>query len=163
VAEGRAIVSGVPGPSASHAWVEQTLASLRVRGHRDGGARRAVIELLGEQACCLTAQEIFDQLRALGRRVGIASVYRALEQLTRDGYLQRVELGTDSARFEPLLAGGEHHHHLVCDDCGKIEAFADDDLERALTKLERRTGYAVEAHDVVLHGACRECAPSRSR
>ena len=61
------------------------IASLRSKGHRNGGARRAVIELLGRQHCCLTAQEIFDQLRAEGRRVGTASVYRALEQLTKDG------------------------------------------------------------------------------
>jgi Fur family ferric uptake transcriptional regulator len=149
--------------AAASPWTEHTLASLRSKGHRDGGARRAVIELLGRQTCCLTAQEIFDQLRAQGRRVGIASVYRALEQLTRDGYLQRVEIGADSARFEPVLADGDHHHHLVCDDCGKIEAFADKELERALSKLERRTGYAVEGHDVVLRGACSDCAPARTR
>lgn len=150
-------------PATSRAWAETTLAALRRTGHRDGGARRAVIELLGEQACCLTAQEIFDGLRERGRRVGIASVYRTLEQLTRDGYLQRVELGADSARFEPALAGGEHHHHLVCDDCGKIEAFADAELERALSLLGRRTGYTVEGHDVVLHGACGDCATARPR
>jgi Fur family transcriptional regulator, ferric uptake regulator len=145
----------------SLSWADETLGSLRRKGHRDGGARRAVIELLGRQTCCLTAQEIFDQLRAESRRVGIASIYRALEQLTREGYLQRVELGADSARFEPVLPDGQHHHHLVCDDCGKIEAFADDELEHALSKLERRTGYTVEGHDVVLHGSCRDCAPVR--
>jgi len=150
------------GPEAHEAWAEQTLVSLRRSGHRDGGARRAVIELLGEQSCCLSAQDIFDQLRGRGRRVGLASIYRTLEQLTRDGYLQRVELGADSARFEPVLPGGEHHHHLVCDDCGKIEAFADDELERALANLERRTGYTVEGHDVILHGACSDCRRMRS-
>jgi len=158
---GRAIVN-VMDRSPSREWSEQTLAALRTRGHRDGGARRAVIELLGEQSCCVTAQEIFDQLRAQGRHVGIASVYRALEQLSRDGYLQRIELGADSARFEPIHPDGEHHHHLVCDECGKIEAFADDELERALAKLERRTGYAVAGHDVILHGACSGCAPTRT-
>src|SRR5205823_6269929 len=55
-------------------WSEQTIAALRAKGHRDGGARRAVVELLGRQRCCLTSQEIFDSLRAEGRRVGIASV-----------------------------------------------------------------------------------------
>lgn len=158
---GGAIVKAMDRSHGSE-WAEQTLASLRKRGHRDGGARRAVIQLLGEQVCCLTAQEIFDRLREQGRQVGIASVYRALEQLARDGYVQRVEIGDDSARFEPIHADGDHHHHLVCDECGKIEAFADPELERALTKLERRTGYAVEGHDVILHGACSDCAPTRS-
>ena len=138
-------------------WAETTLASIHSRGHRNGGARRAVVELLGHQDCCLTAQEIFDRLRAKGRRVGIASVYRILEQLTRDGFVQRIDIGAGTSRFEPIHADGEHHHHLVCDDCGRVEAFADDELERALGKVEQRTGYAVAGHDVVLRGACSHC------
>ena len=144
-------------------WAETTLSALHAAGHRDGGARRAVVELLGRQPCCLSAQEIFDELRAGGRRVGIASVYRALEQLTREGFVQRVEIGDGSSRYEPLHADGEHHHHLVCADCGKVEAFADDELERVLRGVESRTGYSVAAHDVVLRGACENCAPAGGR
>jgi Fur family transcriptional regulator, ferric uptake regulator len=139
-------------------WAETTLTAPIAKGHRDSGARRAVVELLGRQHCCLTAQEIFDQLRGEGRRVGIASVYRTLEQLSRDGYVQRIDIGAGTSRFEPIHADGEHHHHLVCDDCGKVEAFADDELERALRRVERRTGYSVAGHDVVLRGACDDCA-----
>jgi Fur family ferric uptake transcriptional regulator len=139
-------------------WTETTLGSLHAKGHRNSGARRAVVELLGRQHCCLTAQEIFDQLRDEGRQVGIASVYRTLEHLSREGYVQRIDIGAGTSRFEPIQADGEHHHHLVCDDCGKVEAFADDELERALRKVERRTGYSVAGHDVVLRGACDECA-----
>ena len=141
------------------AWAESTIAALRLKGHRNSGARRAVVELLGRQHCCLTAQEIFDQLRSEGRRVGIASVYRALEQLTRDGFVQRIDIGAGIARFEPIHSSGEHHHHLVCDGCGKVEAFADEELERALRRVEGRTGYSIAGHDVVLRGACADCAP----
>jgi Fur family ferric uptake transcriptional regulator len=138
-------------------WTSSTLDALGRQGRRRSAARRAVIELLGRQSCCLTAQEIFDGLRAEGRQVGIASVYRTLEQLARDGYVQRVDVGAGTARFEPHHSGGEHHHHLVCADCGRVEAFADDALERALHKVEDETGYAV-AHDVVLRGVCDDCA-----
>ena len=147
-------------PTNTSAWAETTSAALRSRGHRSGGARKAVIELLGRQHCCLTAQEVFDQLRGEGRRVGIASIYRTLEQLTRDGFVQRIDIGAGTSRFEPIQEGGEHHHHLVCDDCGKVEAFGDDELERTLRKVEGRTGYSVAGHDVVLRGACQDCAPS---
>jgi Fur family transcriptional regulator, ferric uptake regulator len=142
----------------SRLWAQRTLESIRSKGHREGGARRAVIELLGRQHCCLTAQEIFDQLRAEGRRVGIASVYRTLDTLTRDGFLQRIDIGAGTSRFEPIHSDGQHHHHLVCDDCGKVEAFADDELEHALHKVESRTGYSVAGHDVVLRGSCIDCA-----
>jgi Fur family ferric uptake transcriptional regulator len=144
--------------TTTDSWAETTIASLQANGHRNSGARRAVVELLGRQHCCLTAQEIFDQLRAEGRRVGIASVYRVLEQLSRDGFVQRIDIGAGTTRFEPIHVDGEHHHHLVCDDCGKVEAFADDQLERALRKVEGRTGYSVAGHDVVLRGACGDCA-----
>jgi len=138
-------------------WTELTLAALE-DGGRSGGARRAVVELIGRQDCCLTAQEIFDGLRAEGRRVGIATVYRVLEQLSERGLVQRVDVGAGTARFEAALPSGEHHHHLVCDDCGKVEAFADDELEAVIHEVERRTGYSIAGHDVVLRGACRECA-----
>jgi Fur family ferric uptake transcriptional regulator len=117
-----------------------------------------VIELLGSQDCCLTAQEIFDALREDGRAVGIASVYRTLELLTAKRLVQRLEVGSARASFEPIHGSGEHHHHLVCDGCGKVEAFTDEELERALRKVEGRTGYSVAGHDVVLRGACVDCA-----
>ena len=139
-------------------WAEQTLHSLRGSGYRNGVARRAVVELLGRQDCCLTAQEIFDRLRAEGRQVGIASIYRVLELLTEKSLLQRIDLGAGTARYEPVHASGSHHHHLVCASCGKVEAFADEKLERALHEVEGKTGYSVAGHDVVLRGVCRSCS-----
>src|SRR4051794_25767854 len=144
--------------ATSHEWTQRTLESLRGGGYRNGVARRAVVELLGRQDCCLTAQEIFDGLRAEGRQVGIASIYRVLELLTEKGLLQRVDFGAGVARFEPAHSSGEHHHHLVCSDCGRVEAFEDDELERTLRNVESRTGYSVAGHDVVLRGACGLCS-----
>ena len=103
----------------SHAdagWSAAALDNLQAKGLRNGGARRAVIEHLGDQSCCRSAQEIFDGIRADGGAVGIASVYRALDQLVELELVQRVELGDGIARFEPSHLDGEHHHHLVCDD-----------------------------------------------
>jgi len=142
--------------SADAMWTQQTLAALRESGGRNGSAQRAVVELLGAQDCCLTAQEVFDRLRASGRKIGIASVYRVLDLLGERGLVQRIDIGAGVTRFEPAYPDGDHHHHLVCSDCGKVEAFSDDDLERALRQVERRLGYAV-AHEVVLHGACDDC------
>jgi len=138
-------------------WASSTLETLHRKGLRNGGARHAVIDLLAEQDCCLTAQEIFDRLRESGRKVGIASVYRVLELLTSEALVQRIDLGSGIARYEPIHSGGDHHHHLVCDSCGRVEAFEDPSLERALVDLESTSGYLVAGHDVVLHGACAAC------
>ena len=138
-------------------WSAQALESLQAQGLRNGGARRAVVEHLGEQPCCKSAQEIFDGIRMQGGRVGIASVYRALDQLVELDLVQRVELGDGVARFEPSHADGDHHHHLVCDDCGKVEPFADPGLERALEEAARRLAFPMRGHEVVLHGQCGDC------
>lgn len=138
-------------------WADATLTALRRRGRRSGAARAAVVELLGRQPCCITAQEIYDRLRDESRPVGLASIYRTLDQLSSEGFVQKIELGAGTTHYEPVRAGGEHHHHLVCDACGKVEAFADDGLERALHRVEHETGYRVAAHDVVLRGACTDC------
>jgi len=138
-------------------WSEATNERVRVAGHRGGAAQRAVVELLADESCCLTAQEIFDRLRGGRRGVSLASVYRTLDRLTELGLVQRVEVGQGSARFERAVPEN-HHHHLVCNDCGRIEAFSDDRLEQAIHGVVSKVGYDVAAHDVVLHGACADCA-----
>jgi Fur family transcriptional regulator, ferric uptake regulator len=139
-------------------WANDALGELDRAGYRRGGARRAVVELLSRQSCCLSAQEIFDGLRKAHRPVGIASVYRALEALVDLRLVRRVDAGDGIARYEPAPADGEHHHHLVCRDCGKVEAFSDPRLERAIDRLARGLGYAVDEHEVVLTGACADCS-----
>jgi Fur family ferric uptake transcriptional regulator len=127
-------------------------------GHRSGAARNAVIDLLGRQECCLSAQEIYDLLRAEGERtVGLASVYRAVDLLAGLELLQRVDLGDDVARYEPTEPTGAHHHHLVCLDCGRVRPFEDARLERALAEVAEAQRYAMEGHDVVLRGRCPVC------
>ncbi len=138
-------------------WLDHALDELRRAGYRSGGARTAVVELLAGQDCCLTAQEIFDRLREDGRRIGIASVYRALDLLTSMKLVQRLDMGEGVARYEPAHASGEHHHHVVCDSCGTVAAFEDDELEDALEGLSDRLGFELEGHDVVLRGSCPSC------
>jgi Fur family ferric uptake transcriptional regulator len=150
------MTASTPGPEAS--WSASALASLQGMGRRNGGARRAVIEHLGVQACCESAQEIFDGIRRHGGRVGIASVYRALDQLVELRLVQKVEVGDGISRFEPAHADGDHHHHhLVCDDCGKVVPFSDAGLEDALERAARRLDVGLHAHEVVLHGNCGNC------
>ena len=145
---------------ASTTWSDHARLVLRDAGYRSGAAREAVVTLLSRQDCCPTAQEIHDGLRTEGRAVGIASVYRGLDQLAELGLLQRVDVGDGIARFQPVKPGVEHHHHLVCDECGRVEAFHDEPLEQTLEALGRRAGYELAGHDVVLRGACADCTPA---
>jgi len=140
-------------------WSDHVRDELRRSGARTGGARDEVVAYLERQDCCLSAQELFDGIRREGKKkVGIASVYRVLEQLSELGLVHRVDLGGGVARFEAALPGGEHHHHLVCDVCGRVELFDDPSLEQALVTVAGAHGYALSQHDVVLHGSCSDCA-----
>jgi len=141
-------------------WAESALEQLRAASGRSGGARSAVVDFVARQHCCLTVQEIYDGVRGEGARAGIASVYRAVEALVDAGLVQRVDLGDGIARFE-RTDPADHHHHLVCADCGKVEPFADPGLEAALERVAGGRGYAVAAHEVVLRGACDDCRPAR--
>ena len=138
-------------------WCERALAELRAAGYRRGVARGRVIEFLDRQECCVGAQEIHRELSSRGEGVGLASVYRVLDVLADKRLVQRLDLGDGVTRFEPIRDSVEHHHHIVCDDCGKIEAFADQRLERVLRDVEENSGYAVAGHDIVLRGACSAC------
>lgn len=145
--------------SPTERWTDLTLSELRLAGHRSSAPRAAVVELLGRQSCVLSAREISDRLHAEGNPVGIATVYRTLELLARMKLVQRLDMGTDPARYEPALPGGDnHHHHLVCEQCSEVTAFDDPDLERAIDRLAGQLDYRVGNHDVVLRGLCPECA-----
>ena len=139
-------------------WAKHVRGVLDDAGYRSGGAREAVVRLLAGQDCCLSAQEIFDRLRAAKRPVGIASVYRALDTLADLRLVKRIDAGDGIARYERLHPDGDHHHHLVCRDCGKVEAFSDPRLERAIDRAAGELGYAVQEHEVVLTGACASCS-----
>jgi Fur family ferric uptake transcriptional regulator len=142
---------------AMSSWTDEAHSRLQGAGQRMGAARAAVIEYLDEQQCCRGAQEIHEALAGRGATVGLASVYRTLDGLVEQGLLQRVDFGDGIARYEPVRAGHDHHHHLVCDGCGKVETFHAAPLERAIEAIVRATGYDVTSHDVVLRGACADC------
>jgi Fur family ferric uptake transcriptional regulator len=150
-------------PEPDESWSRIALEALGEAGHRSGGARRSVVELLAEEDCCLTAHEIADRLRSRSGRVGIASVYRALELLHGFGLVQRVEVGEGGTRFEAVIPGGEHHHHVVCDSCGEIAPFEDERLERAIDSVAGQLGHRVRGHEIVIHGECARCARTGSR
>jgi Fur family ferric uptake transcriptional regulator len=138
-------------------WSEHVHAQLARAGLRRGGARERIIELLASESCALSAVEIEDSLRARGERIGRASIYRVLELLVEQELVERVTVGQGLSRFERILPSGEHHHHLLCDQCGRLVAFDDPGLERAIHRVSERLGARVDHHEVVLRGACEDC------
>jgi Fur family ferric uptake transcriptional regulator len=138
---------------AEKTWTERASAALSEAGFRSGGGRRQVLKVLATQDCAVTALEIDGRLPEVGR----ATVYRALEQLESLGLVQRVDLGGDAAGYERVDPSGHHHHHIVCEHCGRVVPFEDEGLEQAIISLAKRPDFKVSSHDVTLRGECASC------
>ncbi len=153
-----ATIADAMGSAQNESWIDAATDTLRSSGYQGGGARQAVLELLSDQDCAVTALEIEEGLRRKRRRVARASVYRALENLHDLGLVRRVDRGAGiPAGFERIEPSGHHHHHFVCDDCGKLVPFEDAGLERLMRRLESSSEFAVREHEVVLRGSCDGC------
>mgnify|MGYP001431429184 CR=1 FL=1 len=133
-------------------WAAFANERIAQAGLRRSLPRQRVIDLLAGQDCAITALEIDARLDGVGR----ATVYRAIEQLEALGLVQRVDLGSSAFGYEKLDPSGHHHHHIVCDHCGRIEPFEDEALEEAIHDI-RRQGFRLETHEVTLHGHCQDC------
>src|ERR1700722_11868919 len=134
-------------PETQQDWNEWAADRLADAGYRRGGARRELLELMGGQPCALSAFEIEDRLAAGPRRVSRASIYRILEELEETRLGPRVEGAAGTPRYEPIRSGHDHHHHLVCDRCGRLEPFTDAALEAAVAQASQRVDLNVSEHE----------------
>ncbi len=145
------------GPSMA-TWQQRARATVRRAGHNRGAARDVLIDLFARQRCALSVREIEDAL-VHGRPVGRASVYRALELLQDLKLIERVDVGDGIMRYERSQEAHDfHHHHMVCERCGLVMAFDDQQLEQAIHGLGERVGFIISGHEVTLRGICIECS-----
>jgi Fur family ferric uptake transcriptional regulator len=104
-----------------------------------------------------SAQELHEELRRAGSRVGIATVYRALQALAASGDLdvlrsERGELLYRRCRKE------RHHHHLVCRRCARSVEVESPEVEAWAERIARRHGFTASSHTVEVFGFCRDCS-----
>jgi Fur family ferric uptake transcriptional regulator len=100
----------------------------------------------------LTAEDVYRQLLADGLDVGLATVYRVLTQFEQAGLLVRHHFETGKAVFE--LNQGGHHDHLVCMQCGRVEEFFDNEIEKRQLKIARERGFEINEHALYLYAEC---------
>jgi Fur family transcriptional regulator, ferric uptake regulator len=134
-------------------------ARLKRAGQRYTSKRRALVDILRKSN---QPMAIPDILRG-SRRLAQSSVYRNLTVLERAHVARRVITGEDFARFELAEDLTEHHHHLVCSQCGTVEDVTisprlEQSMERALDGVATETGFTTVTHRFDLIGTCRKCA-----
>jgi Fur family ferric uptake transcriptional regulator len=100
----------------------------------------------------LSADDVYKALRAEGSDIGLATVYRVLMQFVQSGLLARRHFEGDKAVFE--LDEGQHHDHLVCLRCGRVEEFFDARIEERQRQIARERGFELQEHALALYGVC---------
>lgn len=100
----------------------------------------------------LTAEDVYRQLLLANEDIGLATVYRVLMQFEQADILKRSHFESEKAVYE--LNEGEHHDHLVCLDCGRVEEFHDPDIEALQEKIAKRQGFALADHALSLYAHC---------
>jgi len=109
----------------------------------------------------LTAEEIYDLVRAAYPEIGLATVYRTIQLLLELHLIDRINLDDGFVRYEigemKESRTRHHHHHLICRQGGKVISFQDDLLEELEEKIQRTMHFTVSDHEVKLYGYCEEC------
>jgi len=108
-----------------------------------------------------TAEDVFRHLVEEKIDVGLATVYRVLGQLVEVGILSSGTLGSTTAVYE--LNEGQHHDHVICLNCGRVDEFSDPLIEARQKIVAEDLGYLLSDHHLVLHGYCRDCRPKQTR
>lgn len=100
----------------------------------------------------LSAEDVYKALIADNLDVGLATVYRVLQQFEQAGLLTRSHFEQGRAVFE--LNEGSHHDHLVCLTCGRVEEFVDVEIEQRQHKIAETHGFTLQDHALALYGVC---------
>jgi Fur family ferric uptake transcriptional regulator len=134
-------------------------------GYRLTIPRRIILDVLSNTNEHLSAEEIYMKVHKVYPAIGLTTVYRTLELLTRAGIVYKFDFGDGRARYElsDSPKGKGHHHHLVCTGCGRIidyTDFIDDEIEllnRTEKGLSEKYHFKITNHLIQFYGLCEDC------
>jgi Fur family transcriptional regulator, ferric uptake regulator len=149
-------------PRSGPASPRELLAGhLRQRGLKRSHQRDAVLDVFLATTGHVSLDELTGLVRGRHPEIGYTTVYRTMKLLAECGVASVRHFGDGQARYELDRPGG-HHDHLVCESCGRIEEFEDDQIEELQRSAARRHGFVLEGHTLELHGRCARCRASRA-
>jgi Fur family transcriptional regulator, ferric uptake regulator len=132
----------------------ESARTLREHGFRATFGRVALLETLKKAPSPMTVERLTKSLR---QKINPSNAYRALEAFIEEGLVRRIDLGREQAYYE--LAEGVHHHHLMCESCGKITdvEMQEQEIERAALRAARDFK-SIRTHSLEFFGTCKACA-----
>jgi Fur family transcriptional regulator, ferric uptake regulator len=118
--------------------------------------REEVVEVFLEMAGHVDLDQLHEKVKQRNPNIGLATVYRVLKLLEEAGIAEARHFGDRTKSYEVALGRG-HHDHLICDQCGRILEFADQDIERLQEDVARAHKFVLLRHQHSLFGLCADC------
>ena len=124
--------------------------NLKEAGLKVTHPRKRILDILeGHRDKHLTADDIYRHLLDAGEEIGLATVYRVLNQFEAAGLVEKHNFESGQAYYE--IDSGEHHDHMVCVESGKVIEFISEEIEAAQRKIAEAHGYEIEDHRLVIY------------
>ena len=129
---------------------------LRKAGLKVTLPRMKILEMLeGSETRHLSAEDVYKALLESGEEIGLATVYRVLTQFESAGLVTRHHFEGGHSMFE--LNEGDHHDHILCVKCGRVDEFMDEIIEQRQRHIAREAGYEITDHSLYIYGICPDC------
>lgn len=128
---------------------------IRQRGFRVTPQRQLILEAVRAGKGHSTPEQVYNRVIRKAPALNRATVYRTLEFLAEQHLITSADVGTGGKVYE--IAGEQPHHHLVCENCGKVEQINHSIMERAFKQIEREHGFKVTTDHLALFGLCKDC------
>lgn len=138
--------------------ISETEVMLRGLGYRLTPQRPMIVEAVRNSDEHICAEEVFQKVRERYPHVNISTVYRTLELLKELGLVTETDLGEGRVYYHWAEKG--HHHHLICQSCGRLTALEDSVLDSLQGTLRERYGFRANLSHLAIFGLCSECQGS---
>jgi Fur family transcriptional regulator, ferric uptake regulator len=144
-----------PSRAKSEQRMELFHSRLRERGLKSTAPRDDIARVFFDLGRHVNAEELYGEVKKINPHVGYATIYRTLKLLKECELLSERHFDEGQARYEVV---GEHHHdHFICENCGKIIEFENEDLERIQQVVAQKMGVLLQRHKMELYGLCADC------
>jgi Fur family transcriptional regulator, ferric uptake regulator len=128
---------------------------------RNSSVEQIILEILSQEHAHLTSNQVYEEISARLPVVNPSTVYRALERMAKAGKVSISDMGTGCTVYE--LVGGELHHHLVCQNCGKVVTIGHEEVDNFFMDIENKHQFKIITNHLILFGVCQECQQSQNK
>ncbi len=136
------------------------LNHLQANGHRLTKPLKILVNILAESQFILNPTEVYSLAKKIYPKIGLVTVYRAMEKMESAGLIERVHMPDGCQSFFQAREG--HQHLLICLNCGKAEYFEGEDLHLFFQEISTQNGYQIRNHWLQLFGICEICQNQNS-